>query len=215
MSTKRMGLEPRRFGRGFLLFFMMKQWDFEKPIVELENKIGELKEFTRNKRVDLSAEIDKLEEKLKNLKKQIYSKLTAWQKVQIARHPQRPTTLDYIDLVMDNFVELHGDRLYADDKAMVCGLATLAERKLVVIGHQKGKDTKENIERNFGCAHPEGYRKAMRIMKLAERFSSPVIIPLSTRISPSNFSIFFFLNFIALSVVPRHTPIVARRPTHQ
>ena len=159
---------------------MNQHWDFEKPIVELENKIKELKEFTDNKRVDLSAEIDKLQGKLKNLKKQIYSNLTAWQKVQIARHPQRPTTLDYIDLIMDNFIELHGDRAYGDDKALVCGLAKLEDVKVVVIGHQKGKDTKENIERNFGCAHPEGYRKAIRIMKLAERFSLPILCFIDT-----------------------------------
>jgi acetyl-CoA carboxylase carboxyl transferase subunit alpha len=159
---------------------MNQHWDFEKPIVELENKIKELKEFTDNKRVDLSTEIEKLQGKLKKLKNQIYSNLTAWQKVQIARHPQRPTTLDYIDLIMDNFIELHGDRVYGDDKALVCGLAKLEDTKVVVIGHQKGKDTKENIERNFGCAHPEGYRKAIRIMTLAERFSLPILCFIDT-----------------------------------
>ncbi len=153
----------------------MQYWDFEKPIVELENKIKELREFSDNKQVDLSSEIKRLEEKLAKLKKEIYSNLTAWQKVQIARHPQRPTTLDYIELIMDDFVELHGDRLFGDDKAIVGGFARLENHKIVLIGHQKGKDTKENIERNFGCAHPEGYRKAKRIMELAEKFSLPIV----------------------------------------
>ncbi|OQX79963.1 MAG: acetyl-CoA carboxylase carboxyl transferase subunit alpha, partial [Candidatus Omnitrophica bacterium 4484_70.1] len=154
---------------------MMQYWDFEQPIVELENKINELREFSRNKQVDLSSEIRDLEGKLKNLKREIYSNLTAWQKVQIARHLNRPTTLDYINLLMKDFIELHGDRLYGDDRAIIGGFAKLDDKKLVVIGHQKGKSTEENIERNFGCAHPEGYRKARRIMKLAEKFSLPII----------------------------------------
>ena len=153
----------------------MQYWDFEQPIVELENKINELREFSRNKQVDLSSEIRDLEGKLKNLKREIYSNLTAWQKVQIARHLNRPTTLDYINLLMKDFIELHGDRLYGDDRAIIGGFAKLDDKKLVVIGHQKGKSTEENIERNFGCAHPEGYRKARRIMKLAEKFSLPII----------------------------------------
>lgn len=154
---------------------MMQYWDFEQPIVELENKINELREFSRNKQVDLSSEIKDLEGKLKNLRREIYSNLTAWQKVQIARHLNRPTTLDYINLLMKDFIELHGDRLYGDDRAIIGGFAKLDDKKLVVIGHQKGKSTEENIERNFGCAHPEGYRKARRIMKLAEKFSLPII----------------------------------------
>ena len=154
---------------------MLQAWDFEKPIVELEAKIDELKKFSSDKRVDLSAEISNLEDKLKKLKKKIYSNLTPWQKVQISRHPNRLTTLDYIDLIMDDFVQLAGDRLFGDDKALITGFATFGGRRVAVIGHQKGKDTKENIERNFGCAHPEGYRKAMRIMHLAERFGMPVI----------------------------------------
>lgn len=153
----------------------MEYWDFEKPIVELENKIKELQEFSQKKQVDLSLEIKNLEKKLAQLKKEIYSNLTAWQKVQIARHPQRPTTLDYIRLIMKDFIELHGDRLFGDDKAVIAGFAKLDSFKVVIIGHQKGKNTKENIERNFGCAHPEGYRKAKRAMKLAEKFSLPVI----------------------------------------
>ncbi|MBU1366431.1 MAG: acetyl-CoA carboxylase carboxyltransferase subunit alpha [Candidatus Omnitrophica bacterium] len=153
----------------------MQCWDFEKPIVELENKIEELKEFSEQKKVDLSSDIVNLEEKLKNLKREIYSNLTPWQKVQIARHPQRPTTLDYISLIMKDFILLRGDRLYGEDKAIICGFAKLENRKVIVIGHQKGKDTKENIERNFGCAHPEGYRKAMRVMRLGERFCMPIV----------------------------------------
>jgi len=158
----------------------MQYWDFEKPIVELENKIKELVDFSTAKQIDLSSEIERLKEKLKSLKKDIYSNLTPWQKVQIARHSQRPTTLDYIGLLMEDFLELHGDRLYGDDKAIVCGLASLDKFKVVVVGHQKGKDTKENIERNFGCAHPEGYRKAIRIMRLGEKFSLPIICFIDT-----------------------------------
>ncbi len=153
----------------------IKYWDFEKPIEELENKIKELRDFSQTKKVDLSPEVKKLESKLSGLKKEIYSNLTPWQKIQISRHPQRPTTLDYIDLIFTDFIELHGDRLFGDDKALICGLATLEGRKVALFGHQKGKETKENIVRNFGCAHPEGYRKAMRIMQLAERFSLPIV----------------------------------------
>jgi acetyl-CoA carboxylase carboxyl transferase subunit alpha len=159
---------------------MVQYWEFEKPIVELENKIEELKKFSAQKKVDLSNEISNLEKKLKNLKKEIYSNLTAWQKVQIARHPNRPTTLDYINLMMKDFIMLCGDRLYGEDKAIVSGFAKLEGRKVVVIGHQKGKDTRENIERNFGCAHPEGYRKAIRVMRLGERFNLPVICFIDT-----------------------------------
>ncbi|MDD3297161.1 MAG: acetyl-CoA carboxylase carboxyltransferase subunit alpha [Candidatus Omnitrophica bacterium] len=153
----------------------MQSWDFEKPIIELEKKIEELKKFSKDKDIDLSSEVIDLKEKLHRLKKDVYSKLSPWQKVQISRHPNRPATLDYIDILMKDFIPLAGDRLYGEDKALVCGLATLDGRKIAVMGHQKGKDTKENIERNFGCAHPEGYRKAMRVMRLAERFSLPVV----------------------------------------
>lgn len=154
--------------------------DFEKPISELNSKIIELKDFSIKKKIDLSAEIANLEKKLKSLKKEIYSNLTPWQKVQISRHPKRPTTLDYINLTMKDFVPLHGDRLFHDDKALICGFARMDGIRVTVVGHQKGKDTKENIERNFGCAHPEGYRKAMRVMKLAERFSMPIICLIDT-----------------------------------
>jgi len=148
--------------------------------VELENKIEELKDFFQTKNIDLSREIANLEEKLKKIKKETYSNLTASQKVQIARHPFRPTALDYINLITKDFLPLFGDRLFREDKAIVCGFAKLEGRKIVVIGHQKGKDTKENVERNFGCAHPEGYRKALRVMRLGERFSMPIICLIDT-----------------------------------
>lgn len=153
----------------------MQGWDFEKPVIELEDKILELKNFSAQKNVNITAEITNLEKKLRSLKKQIYSQLSPWQKIQIARHPNRPTTLDYINLIMEDFIPLHGDRLFGDDRAMVCGFARLNGERIVIIGHQKGRNTKENIERNFGCAHPEGYRKAIRIMRLGERFNMPII----------------------------------------
>jgi acetyl-CoA carboxylase carboxyl transferase subunit alpha len=149
--------------------------DFEKPIIELERRIEELKGFTAHKDIDISGEIKRLEEKLANIKKDIYDNLTPWQRVQIARHPKRPYTLDYIDMMMTDFFEIHGDRHFADDKAMICGLANLDGQKIIVVGHQKGKDTKENLERNFGSAHPEGYRKAIRVMRMAEKFGLPII----------------------------------------
>ncbi len=154
--------------------------DFEKPIVELEKKIQELRTFISEKRIDLSLEVKRLEDKLEYLKKDTYTHLSAWQRVQLARHPQRPYTLDYINFIMSDFIELHGDRLFSDDKAMVSGLAKLDNQKIAVIGHQKGRDTKENLKRNFGCAHPEGYRKALRVMRLAEEFGLPVIILIDT-----------------------------------
>ncbi|MBU4252146.1 MAG: acetyl-CoA carboxylase carboxyltransferase subunit alpha [Candidatus Omnitrophica bacterium] len=154
--------------------------DFEKPIVELEKKIQELKSFMTEKKIDLSAEIKKLDDKLGHLKKDTYINLSAWQKVQLARHPLRPYTLDYISMIMSDFVQLHGDRLFSDDKAMVCGLAKLDKKKVMVIGHQKGRDTKENLKRNFGCAHPEGYRKALRLMQMAEEFDLPIVVFIDT-----------------------------------
>lgn len=158
----------------------MSGLNFEKPITELEKKIEELKNFGSSKNIDLSSEIRRLQDKLEELKKDTYGNLTPWQKVQIARHPARPYTLDYIHTMMSDFLELHGDRAFADDKAMVCGLAKLDGRKVAVIGHQKGRDTKDNLKRNFGCAHPEGYRKALRIMQLAEEFGLPVVIFIDT-----------------------------------
>jgi len=154
--------------------------EFEKPILELERKIEELKKFTSSENIDLHSEIDRLGQKLDKLKHEIFENLTPWQRVQIARHPQRPYTLDYIEMIMHDFIELHGDRAFSDDKSMVCGFASLDGYKILVIGHQKGRDTKENLMRNFGSANPEGYRKAMRLMKLAEKFNIPVVTFIDT-----------------------------------
>lgn len=154
--------------------------EFEKPIVELEGRIEELKSFSSEQDLDLSDELSTLANKLDTLKQDIYGNLTAWQRVQIARHPDRLYTLDYIDLIMEDFVELHGDRLFADDKAIVGGFAKIGGEKVLVLGHQKGRDLKENIQRNFGSANPEGYRKAMRLMNIAERFSLPVVVLIDT-----------------------------------
>jgi acetyl-CoA carboxylase carboxyl transferase subunit alpha len=154
--------------------------DFEKPILELERKIEELKKFTSAENINLHSEIEKLKGKLEKLKHEIFENLTPWQRVQIARHPQRPYTLDYIGMIMHDFVEIHGDRAFADDKAIVCGLAMIDEHKICVIGHQKGRDTNENLKRNFGSANPEGYRKAMRVMMLAEKFNIPVVTFIDT-----------------------------------
>ena len=154
--------------------------DFEKPIIELEKKIQELKNYSSGKKIDLAPELKRLEEKLESLRKEIYINLTAWQRVQLARHPQRPYTIDYIALMMTDFLELHGDRSFSDDKAIITGFAKLDGRKVAVIGHQKGRDLKDNIRRNFGCAHPEGYRKALRVMKLAEQSDLPVVIFIDT-----------------------------------
>lgn len=154
--------------------------EFEKPVIELEKKIQELKNFISERKIDLSSEVKRLEEKLEHLKKDTYAKLTPWQRVQIARHPKRPYTLDYIRLIMSDFVELHGDRSFADDKAIVAGFARIDNQRFMVIGHQKGRDTKENLKRNFGCAHPEGYRKALRLMQTAEKFGLPVLVFIDT-----------------------------------
>ncbi len=152
--------------------------DFEKPIVELERKIEEMKKLDEN--LDIKDEIKNLEEKINQLKKSVYENLTRWQRVQLARHPQRPYTLDYIYNMTEDFVELHGDRLFKDDKAIVGGLAKLGSEKVMIIGHQKGRDTKSNLYRNFGMPNPEGYRKALRLMKLAEKFNIPIITMLDT-----------------------------------
>jgi acetyl-CoA carboxylase carboxyl transferase subunit alpha len=154
--------------------------DFEKPILELERKIEELKRFTSSENIDLSSEIKKLEDKLEKVKKEVFESLTPWQRVQIARHPKRPYTLDYIGFIMTDFIEIHGDRVFGDDNALICGFAKIDGKKVVVMGHQKGRDTKENLMRNFGSAHPEGYRKAMRVMKLGEKLKLPVIIFIDT-----------------------------------
>lgn len=152
--------------------------DFEKPIVELETKLEEMRKFADN--LDIDKEIVKIEEKVRILKENIYKELTRWQRVQLARHPDRPYTLDYISMMTSNFIELHGDRYFKDDKAIVGGFAFLDEYKVLVIGHQKGRDTKTNLYRNFGMPNPEGYRKALRLMKLAEKFNKPVIAMLDT-----------------------------------
>jgi acetyl-CoA carboxylase carboxyl transferase subunit alpha len=148
--------------------------DFEQPIAELENKIEALRFGQEDSAVDISEEIDRLSEKSQSLTKSIYAKLTPWQIAQVARHPQRPYTLDYVAHIFTDFEELHGDRAFADDKAIVGGLARFNGQPCVVIGHQKGRDTKEKIFRNFGMPRPEGYRKALRLMKLAEKFQIPV-----------------------------------------
>ncbi|MCX6173183.1 MAG: acetyl-CoA carboxylase carboxyltransferase subunit alpha [Ignavibacteriales bacterium] len=152
--------------------------DFEKPIIELEKKIDEMRKYEGQ--LNISDEIKTLEEKVFQLKKNIYNDLTRWQRVQLARHPERPYTLDYIYMITENFIEMHGDRLFKDDKAIVGGLAMLDEQKVMIIGHQKGRDTKSNVYRNFGMSNPEGYRKALRLMKLAEKFKIPVITMLDT-----------------------------------
>lgn len=154
--------------------------DFEKPIIELERKIEELKRFSALEDIDVSDEIRHLENKAEKIRKEIYQGLTAWQRVQIARHPKRPYFLDYVGLIMEDYLQLHGDRLFADDQALIGGLATFQGREVMVIGHQKGRDTKENIRRNFGSAHPEGYRKALRLMRLAERLSVPILCFIDT-----------------------------------
>ncbi|MFS0636390.1 acetyl-CoA carboxylase carboxyl transferase subunit alpha [Mesobacillus foraminis] len=155
--------------------------ELEKPIVELRKKISELKEFTKNTEVDLSSEIEKLENRLEKLEKEIYENLKPWDRVQIARHPERPTSLDYISRLFTDFFECHGDRYYGDDEAIVAGIAKFHGLPVTVIGHQRGKDTKENIRRNFGMPHPEGYRKALRLMKQAEKFKRPIICFIDTK----------------------------------
>lgn len=152
--------------------------DFEKPIIELETKLEEMRSISNQ--LDIEKDIIRLEEKVRQLKEEIYKGLTRWQRVQLARHPERPYTLDYIYAMCDSFVELHGDRLFRDDKALVGGLAQLGHHKVVIMGQQKGRDTKSNLFRNFGMMNPEGYRKALRLMKLAEKFNKPVITMLDT-----------------------------------
>ena len=154
--------------------------DFEQPIAELEAKIKELRYVGDDSEINIGDEIAKLEEKSKTLTKSIFNKLNAWQTSKLARHPMRPYTLDYIERIFTDFQELHGDRAFADDTALIGGLARLDDRAVMVIGHQKGRDTAENIKRNFGMPKPEGYRKALRLMKLAERFRLPVFTFIDT-----------------------------------
>ena len=154
--------------------------DFEKPIEDIEEKILLLKNSTSASLVDLNSDIEKLQQKKNTLIKKIFSKLTPWQITQIARHPMRPYTKDYIDNICDSFIELHGDRTFADDQSVIAGLAKIDNTRCVIIGNQKGRDTKEKIKRNFGMSKPEGYRKALRIMKLAEKFHLPIITFIDT-----------------------------------
>jgi len=149
--------------------------EFEKPVAELEKKIKEMREYALSENVELTDEIEKLEEKARRLREEIYSKLTPWQRVQLARHPQRPYMLDYLERLVTNFVEIHGDRAFGDDPAIVCGMGKIEDKKVILVGHQKGRDTKQKLHRNFGMPHPEGYRKALRAMRLAAKFNRPII----------------------------------------
>ncbi|WP_338470484.1 acetyl-CoA carboxylase carboxyl transferase subunit alpha [Niallia sp. XMNu-256] len=160
---------------------MVGELGFEKPIIELRQKIADLKVFTKESDVDLTSEIEKLESRLGKLEKDIYSNIKPWDRVQIARHPNRPTTLDYISILFTDFFECHGDRTFGDDEAIVGGIAKYHGLPVTVIGHQRGKDTKENIRRNFGMPHPEGYRKALRLMKQADKFGRPIICFIDTK----------------------------------
>lgn len=160
----------------------MKQiLEFEKPIMNLKEKIAELKKFTGESEIDLTDEIATLEKRLAELEDNIYGNLKPWQRVQMARHQDRPTTLDYISELFTDFLEFHGDRTFGDDEAIVTGIAYYKEVPITVIGHQRGKNTKENIRRNFGMPHPEGYRKALRHMKQAEKFNRPIICFIDTK----------------------------------
>lgn len=159
---------------------MLHILEFEKPIIELEKKIEEMREYSLSEKIDLTDEIHKLEKKCENLKKDVYSKLSRWQRVQLARHPERPYTLDYMKKIASSFTELHGDRYFGDDKALIGGMAIIEGKSVMVVGHQKGRGTKNNIYRNFGMANPEGYRKALRLMKLAEKFGVPILALIDT-----------------------------------
>ena len=154
--------------------------EFEKPIAELEAKLAEWESLSSSNNMSVDDELNALKRKIEETKKNIYSSLTPWQRVQLARHPNRPYTLDYIERIFTDFLEFHGDRRYADDPAIVGGFAKLDGKSVMVIGTQKGRNTKENVFRNFGCPHPEGYRKALRLMKQAEKFNRPVICFIDT-----------------------------------
>ncbi|MDF2903684.1 MAG: acetyl-CoA carboxylase carboxyltransferase subunit alpha [Bacillus sp. (in: firmicutes)] len=160
---------------------MVGELEFERPVIELRKKITELKEFTVKADVDLSSEIAKLEIRLEKLEKDIYENMKPWDRVQLARLQNRPTTLDYIPHLFTDFIEWHGDRTFRDDEAIVGGIAKFHGLPLTVIGHQRGRDTKENIRRNFGMPHPEGYRKALRLMKQAEKFRRPIVCFIDTK----------------------------------
>jgi len=154
--------------------------EFEKPIVNLERQLAELREKAGENDIDMSSEMKRIEDKLRKTKTDIYRNLSAWQRVQIARHTQRPYMLDYVEHTFDDFLELHGDRHIGDDESMPAGFAYLEGQRVMVIGHQKGRDTKENLRRNFGSAHPEGYRKALRLMRMAAKFGIPIVTLIDT-----------------------------------
>ena len=154
--------------------------EFEKPLRELEKQLITLNQVSQESKVDVSAEVSAIEAKIEETKKEIYSNLTAWQRVQLSRHPKRPYSLDYIDLIFEDFEELHGDRRFREDAAIVGGPAFLDGKPVMVLGQQKGRNTRDNLKRNFGCPHPEGYRKAMRLMEMAEKFSMPIVTFIDT-----------------------------------
>ncbi len=154
---------------------------FEQPVAELDAKLKELEAFSNEQDIDVSHEIANMKDKIEETRNEIYANLTAWQKVQVARHPDRPYTMDYINTITTDFVEIHGDRIHRDDRAIVGGFAKIDGQKVMILGSQKGRDTKSNVESNFGCAHPEGYRKALRLMKLADKFGVPIITFIDTK----------------------------------
>lgn len=154
--------------------------DFEQPLIKLKKKIDEMKDLQESGELDLQGDIEALEEKFDKNQKEIYNNLSRWQRVKVARHPQRPHSKNFIEEMMTDFVELHGDRTYSDDEAVITGLARINEHKVAVIAQEKGRETEEKIERNFGMMHPEGYRKALRVMKLAEKFNLPILILIDT-----------------------------------
>jgi len=154
--------------------------EFERPLVELEKRISDMRDFSVGENIQIDGEIVSLEKKLSRLRQDIYSGLSRWQRVQLSRHPKRPFTLDYVGRITTDFVELHGDRFFADDKAMVGGFAFIDDQPVMIVGHQKGRDTKEKLQRNFGMAHPEGYRKALRLFQLAEKFDIPIVVLVDT-----------------------------------
>lgn len=159
---------------------MQTTFDFEKPIADLQTQIEKVLQVQEKTKVDMSATVNELAEKLEQTKQDIYANLTGWQKVQMSRHPDRPQTFDYIEMICEEFIELHGDRTVRDDKAIIGGFASINGQSVMVIGHQKGKNTKERQYRNFGMANPEGYRKALRLMKMAEKFNKPIVTLIDT-----------------------------------
>ncbi len=158
----------------------MAYLDFEKPIIDLDRKIEELKTLASDENISLKEEIENLEKKAEDLRQNIYSNLTPWQRIQLARHPDRPYTSDYIKLIMDEFLETHGDGVFRDDTAIIAGIGKIGDKSVVLIGHEKGRTTKEKLRRNFGMAHPDGYRKAIRVMKLGARFGKPIVCLIDT-----------------------------------